>query len=331
MNGEPLPDLSVIIVNWNTRELLLNCIESFFRTVKGLSSEIFVVDNGSSDGSTDSVRRAFPEIEIIQNERNLGFARANNEALRRSKGRYALLLNTDVVLTDGAVERLVAFMERNPSVGVAGGQLFNVDGSKQNSFDNFPSLATEALNKGLLRILFPRRYPSKRVNYGAPIEVQSVIGACMIVRSQAIREVGLLDEDYFFFLEETDWCYRMRRRRWQVCHVPQAKIIHLQGRTADLVKDRAKIEYYRSLYLFFKKHRGIAESVLLRVCLFSRLCVDFLLTLFSCLLTVFTRERFKRRLGIYGKLVYWHLRLCPEGMGLEEGRRGMETGGSPVV
>ncbi len=319
MNAESSRDLSVIIVNWNTRELLLNCIDSFYRSIKGLTFEIFVVDNGSRDGSVDSVRRAFPEIELIQNQRNLGFARANNEALRKSKGRYALLLNTDVILKDGAIETLAEFMDRNPDVGIAAGQLINGDGSKQNSFDNFPSLATEVLNKSLLRIFFPTRYPSKRVNYSSPIDVHSVIGACMIVRSQAIREVGLLDEDYFFFMEETDWCYRMKRRRWRVCHVPRAEIIHLQGKTANLVRDKAKIEYYRSLYLFFKKHRGIAESVLLKSCLFNRFCVDFLLTLFSCLLTAFTRERFKRRLGIYARLIYWHLRLCPKGMGLGEG------------
>ncbi len=312
-------DLSVIIVNWNTKKLLLNCIESFYRTTKGLSFEIFVVDNGSQDGSVDSVGRTFPEIELIQNQENLGFARANNDALRKSTGRYALLSNTDVILKDGAIEALAEFMDRNPDVGIAGGQLLNGDGSKQNSFDNFPSLATEVINKSLLRILFPTRYPSKRVSYSSPIDVHSVIGACMIVRSQAIREVGLLDEDYFFFMEETDWCYRMKRRGWRVCHVPRAEIIHLQGRTANLVKDRAKIEYYRSLYLFFKKHQGRAQSTILRSFLFFRFCVDFLLTLFSCLLTAFRRERFKRRLGIYARLIYWHLRLCPKGMGLGEG------------
>lgn len=319
MDAQFQPDLSVIIVNWNTRELLLNCIDSFYRTVKGLTSEIFVVDNGSSDGSVDSVRSTFPEIELIQNERNLGFARANNEALRRRKGRYALLLNTDVVLTDRAVRTLVDFMDRNPAVSVAGGQLVNGDGSKQNSFDNFPSLITEALNKSLLRMLFPKRYPSKRVSYDNPIDVHSVIGACMVVRSRAIDEVGLLDEDYFFFLEETDWCYRMWRGKWRVCHVPQAKVMHLQGRTVDLVRDRAKIEYYRSLYLFFKKHRGTGASVLLRGFLFSRFCTDFVITLLSCLFTGFRSEKLKRKLGIYAKLIHWHLMLCPAGMGLGEG------------
>lgn len=319
MNAELRPDLSVIIVNWNTRELLLNCIESIYRTVRGLHFEIFVVDNGSNDGSPDSVRRRFPNIELIQNQRNLGFARANNEALRRSRGRYVLLLNTDVILTEGAVEKLVEFMEGNPTVGVAGGQLINMDGSRQNSVDNFPSLTAETLNKSLLRILLPKRYPSKRATYSTPIDVDSVIGACMIVRSRAIQEVGLLDEDYFFFLEETDWCYRMRRRRWRVCHAPQAQIIHLQGRTANLVKDRAKIEYYRSLYLFFRKHRGIAAAVMLRGFLFVRFCVDFLLTLLSCLFTAFRKEGLKKKLGIYARLIYWHMRLCPEGMGLGGG------------
>jgi GT2 family glycosyltransferase len=316
MNG---PDLSVIVVNWNTKELLLNCIESFYQTVQGLTSEIFVVDNGSSDGSADSVRGGFPEIELIENERNLGFAKANNDALRRRKGRYALLLNTDVILTDGAVKELVEFMDRNPTVGIAGGQLINGDGSRQNSFDNFPSLATGAFNKSLLKILFPKRYPSKRVNYTDPVDVQSVIGACMIVRSQSIEEVGMLDENYFFFLEETDWCYRMQRDGWRVCHIPQARIVHLQGKTANTVRDRAKIEYYRSLYLFFRKHRRVVEFVLLKACLFIRFGADFLITLLSCLVTAFRRERIKRKLFTYAKLIYWHLRLCPEGMGIGEG------------
>lgn len=313
------PDLSVIVVNWNTKELLLNCIESFYRTVEGLTSEIFVVDNGSSDGSADSVRGCFPEIELIENERNLGFAKANNDALRRRKGRYALLLNTDIILTDGAVKELVEFMDRNPTVGIAGGQLINGDGSRQNSFDNFPSLATEAFNKSLLKILFSKRYPSKWINYIEPVDVQSVIGACMIVRSQAIEEVGMLDEGYFFFLEETDWCYRMQRGGWRVCHIPQARIVHLQGKTANTVRARAKIEYYRSLYLFFRKHRGVVEFVFLRACLFIRFCADFLITLTACLVTAFRRERIKKKLFTYAKLIYWHLRMCPEGMGIGEG------------
>ncbi len=153
-------DLSVIIVNWNTKKLLLNCIESFYRTTKGLTFEIFVVDNGSQDGSVDSVGRTFPEIELIQNQENLGFARANNDALRKSTGRYALLSNTDVILKDGAIEALAEFMDRNPDVGIAGGQLLNGDGSKQNSFDNFPSLATEVINKSLLRIFFRQGIPA---------------------------------------------------------------------------------------------------------------------------------------------------------------------------
>ncbi|UCD72005.1 MAG: hypothetical protein JSW70_03165, partial [Syntrophobacterales bacterium] len=113
-------------------------------------------------------------------------------------------------------------------------------------------------------------------------------------RSQSIQEVGLLDEDYFF-LEETDWCYRMRRRRWQMCHVPQAKVI------------------------FFKKHRGTAELIMLKGCLFMRFCIDFLLAFLSCLFTAFRKERLKRKLGVYPRFVYWHLRLCPEGMGLGGG------------
>jgi GT2 family glycosyltransferase len=199
-------------------------------------------------------------VTFIQNQKNVGFAVANNQALRLSKGDYLLLLNPDTRVKEGSIEGLVSFMESSSEAGVAGAQLLNDDGSKQNSIANFPSLATELLNKSLLRWLFPKQFPGKERDYSNPVEVDSVIGACMMVRRKALDQVGLLDEDYFLFLEETDWCYRMKRAGWKIYHVPQAEVYHFQGKSTEADRKRAKVEYYRSRYHFFKKTRVICNG-----------------------------------------------------------------------
>ena len=203
-------DLSINIVSWNTKEYLLPCIDSILQEKGSIPMEIIVIDNGSRDRSGEEVKRQFPGIHLIENGRNLGFAKAVNQGLRVSSGRYLLLLNPDTQLRQGAIENLVSFMGRHAEAGIAGAQLLNEDGSKQNSIANFPSLATELLNKSVLRRVFPRRFPGRDRVYPEPIEVDSVIGACMMVRREALDQVGFLDEDYFLFLEETDWCYRMK-------------------------------------------------------------------------------------------------------------------------
>jgi GT2 family glycosyltransferase len=207
-------------------------------------------------------------------------------------------------------------MESHPEVGVAGGQLLNSDGSRQNSIANFPSLTTELFNKNLLRWLFPKRFPGKERDYLKPIEVDSVIGACMMVRRDVLEQVGSFDEDYFLFLEETDWCYRIKRKGWKVFHVPQAEIIHFQGKSAENEMAKAKIEYYHSRYLFFKKHRGLFQWILLPIGLNMKLWVEFISMMIGCLLTFFTIKKWRRKFSIYATLLKWHLKFCPAGMGL---------------
>ncbi len=310
-------DLSIIIVNWNTKDLLIQCLKSIVPTTQRLKTEVLVVDNGSTDGSEEVVKKGFPDVAFIQNDQNLGFAKANNQALRMAKGEYILLLNPDTQVKEGAIEKLLSFLEAHPEAGVAGAQLMNPDGSKQNSIANFPSLATELLNKSLLRWFFPNRFPGKEMNYPEPIEVDSVIGACMMVRREAIEKVGLLDEDYFLFLEETDWCYRMKKAGWKVYHVPQAEIYHLQGKSAERDKKRAKVEYYRSRYQFFKKNRGKFQQLLLLIGLIIKLIAEFVLMGMVNLLTGFTIKKWRRRFSVYFYLLSWHLRFCPEEMGLK--------------
>jgi len=307
-------DLSCILVNWNTKDLILGALRSVVETVHGFVYEIIVVDNGSRDGSPAAVAEAFPQVRLIRNDTNHGFARAVNQALAQARGRYIMLLNSDARLMEGAVQALMAFMEENPDVGIAGGQLINADGSRQNSIAPFPSLATELLNKRLLRTLFPHRYPGKERNYPRPINVDSLVGACIIVRRQAIAEVGNLDEGYFFFMEETDWCFRMKKQGWRISFVPGAHILHLQGSSVARAKTEARIEYYRSRYRFFAQWRGRTETILLQGGLILRLVGEVAAN--SLLLW---KKRYRERWRSYWRLLLWHLRGCPSNEGLREG------------
>jgi GT2 family glycosyltransferase len=278
--------------------------------------EVIVIDNGSQDGSALEVKKVFPFVHLVENEANLGFAKAVNQGLQKALGRYALLLNPDTHVKGEAIERLRSFMETHLEAGVAGPQLLCSDGSKQNSIANYPSLTTELLNKSLLRWLLPKKFPGKERDYSEPVEVDSVIGACMIVRRDAIDQVGLLDEDYFLFLEETDWCYRMTKVGWKVYYIPQAKVDHFQGKSAERVKKRARVEFYRSRYHFFKKNRGRLQWFILLFGLMIRLGFEFLSMVLVSLVTFFTIKGWRKKLSIYAYLMWWHLRFCPEEMGL---------------
>ena len=308
-------DLSFILVNWNTKELILEALRSIVDTAHGFAYEIILVDNGSEDGSTSAVQETFQQVKLILNNTNQGFARAVNQALSQTGGRYIVFLNSDARLQEGAMQALVAFMDDNPDVGIAGGQLINADGSLQNSIAPFPSLATELLNRRLLRILFPRRYPGKEREYPFPLDVDSLVGACIIVRRKAIDEVGNLDEGYFFFMEETDWCLRMREQGWRVSFVPHARILHLQGASAAMAKAEAKIEFYRSRYRLFTKWQGRGNMILLKLGLMLRLIGNVVANSF-----LLWKQRYRKRWRTYYRLLLWHLRSCPSHEGLREVR-----------
>jgi hypothetical protein len=307
------PDASYIIVSWNTRELTLEALRSVYDTNAGLSFDVVVVDNGSRDGSPDAVKEAFPEVHLIANGTNLGFARAVNQGLTDVAGRYLVLLNSDARLTGDAARVMVDFMDANPDVGIVGGQLVNEDGSKQNVIAAFPSLATELLNKRLLRLLLPGKYPGKERRYDTPVDVDSLVGACMMVRRTAVEDVGPLDEGYFFFMEETDWSFRMQQAGWRVVFLPFVRVVHRQGASAGTVKTQARIEFYRSRYRFFSKHRGTLSTRLLKAGLITRLLLEVVADVFF-IGNARYRDRWKSR----WQLLRWHLRACPPEGGLRD-------------
>jgi len=296
----------------------MDCLDSIYKTVTDIDWEIYVVDNNSTDGSQAEVKKRFPEVKLIENETNTGFAHANNQALSIMHGRFAVLLNSDAVLKENSVKRLLAFMATTPSAGIAGVQLLNDDGSRQNSIDNFPSTETEIFNKSILRLFFPGKYPSKNMSYKDPIEVDSVIGACMIVRKEAMDDVGVLDEDYFIFLEETDWCFRMNKKGWKVYHVPDAEVFHLSGHSKKRTPWRSQIEYYISLYKFFRKNRAPLSYLTLRILKPCKIFINLILNILGNLITLFQKEGFRNRLLKYYKLFVWHLLMCPDSMGIQK-------------
>ena len=311
------PDLSIIIVNWNTRQLLLDCLDSVLAATSHRAGEIIVVDNGSVDGSPDAVRRQFGrQVQVLANPDNRGFARANNQALRIARGPRVLLLNSDTLIARPAIDGLSAFLDAHPQAAMVGPRMVDQHEREQNCFDNIPCLLTELGNKSLLRLLWPQRFAGKSAGRREPLQVESLIGACLLLRRAAIDQVGLLDEDYFFFLEETDWCLRMRQAGWQIWHDPRHTIVHLQGQSKKLRPAAAWIEYYRSLYLFFRKHRAAPVYLVLRVCRLGKLTVDLLLNLLGMCVTLGLRRRYREKTAIYGRIVGWHLRGCPRSAGL---------------
>lgn len=313
-------DISIIIINWNTRQLLLDCIDSVFRTVLQAKFEIFVVDNGSSDGSVEAVQSAFPSVKIIASKKNQGFAKANNIALRQMQGQYAVLLNSDTVLKTSAIETMLDFMDRHPEAGMCGPQLLNRDGSKQTSTGSFPTLLNEFASKAVVRLL-SKRHSLKALRADpegstAPHQVDFIIGACMMVRKSALAEVGLLDEDFFFFYEEIEWCQRMHKGVWPVYHLPAVEIFHYQKMSFTGINLRGRAESWRSRYIYFNKSLNLSgfsyASLLIAGGMLS--AVHFFEYGVMNILTCFTQSNLRSRWYLFGYLLVWHVRGLPESM-----------------
>ena len=312
-------DLSLVILTSNGREFVAACLSSIERTLGSadgsskLVVETIVVDNDSRDGTVELLRERFPWAETLALPHNRGFASGCNAGLAIARGRHIALLNNDTELLPGCFEACVRFLDAEPRVGVVGPQLLHPDGRLQNSIHNAPTLLSELVPKGILETLWPRRFPSKRQRYSEPVDVEAVLGACMVVRREALADVGPLPEDYFFFLEETDWLVAMRHAGWRVVHVPEARLVHVLGATTKQRRPLAtRIEYHRSLYRFFRKRRGpIQASLVLGV---RVLKLVLALALLAPLALIWPRQRTRWRERAW--ILAWHLRGRPASWGL---------------
>lgn len=269
------PDLGVVILNWNTRDLLRDCLRSVFRST-GVAYRVVVVDNASPDGSADMVAAEFPQAELIRNPLNNGYAAGNNLGLRalgfdrgRLDGpRYALLLNPDTVVPPDAFARMVGHLDEHPETGVAGPRLVLPDGrldlACRRSFPT-PEVAFYRLT-GLSR-LFPRsrlfgRYNLTYLDPGQETEVDSVVGAFMLVRREAIARAGLLDEHFFMYGEDLDWALEIRKAGWNARYFPDVSVLHVK-RAASRRSSKAQIAFHEAMLYFYRKHyQGVTNPLL---------------------------------------------------------------------
>ncbi len=261
------PLVTAIVVNWNTKHLLPLCLESLRTSVADEAMlEFVVVDNGSTDGSVDLLQTHFPHVRTIANGRNLGFAAANNRGMEQARGDFFLLFNSDAVAAPGAVEALLAVALAQPRAGIVGARLLNQDGSFQASHSRFPSLLQEALvlstlGRRLLRPSFPSAGPGIEAG---PRRVDWVEGACLLVRREAWQEAGGLDEGYFMYAEEVDWCRTLARCGWQTWYAPAARVVHFGGSSSRTRPTQREADLYRSRVRFMRKHYGRGHAAALK-------------------------------------------------------------------
>jgi len=277
--------LSVVIVSWNVRELLQRCLESIQASeiqrateqpgspdsgspTSGLQVEIIVVDNGSTDGSVEMVRQNFPDVCLIANEENRGFPAANNQGIDVADGRYILRLNPDTEVLVDALATMVAFADAHPDAAIIGPRLVNPDGTVQSSRRRLPTLLTAVFESTWLEPWAPRRLLDHYRILDRPDDVIQdvdwVTGAAMLARREAVEEVGLLDEGFFMYSEELDWCRRFREAGWRVVYLPTAQIVHHVGKSSEQVVAARHIHFQTSKVRYFRKHEGAFAAGILR-------------------------------------------------------------------
>ncbi|MFX0202599.1 MAG: glycosyltransferase family 2 protein [Candidatus Hodarchaeota archaeon] len=252
--------IDIIIVNYKSTRFLMKCLVSVCDNLGDLSAKIYVEDN-ASDGSINEVVRNFPEVKVARHRENLGFSGAVNRALKRSHGSFVFLLNPDTVTTKGFFESTIYHMQENPEVGIVGPKILDQDGSVQGSARTFPGPLTGLFGRSSLLSKFFPNNPFTRANIlttrsdgRRPMEVDWVSGACLVVRRKAVEDVGLMDERFFLYWEDADWCRRMWNRGWKVVYFPRASVVHYIGGSSEKALVRSVLEFHKSSYRLFKKH-----------------------------------------------------------------------------
>ncbi len=255
-------DLSIIIVSWRVRELLEQSLESVFQAAGNLALEVFVVDNDSQDGTVEMIRSRFPQVHLLANSVNHGFAKANNQALRLARGRYVLLLNPDTIVFPDTFTSMFSFMEQHPAYGLAGCRLLNPDRTLQPSIKRSPTFADQFLWLFKLHHFLPRlplfkKHLAQDFNYDQSGPAQQIMGAFFWLRRDAFNEVGLMDEGFWLWFEEVDYCARMLKTHWRIGYNARAQIIHYFGQSfrQRVSTDKQKI-FNRSLSRYFRKHHS---------------------------------------------------------------------------
>lgn len=267
-----MPDLSIIIVNWNTRDLLRNCLRSIYDGTKNLSFEVFMIDNASADGSPEMVKKEFPQVKLIRNKENLGFARGNNEGFSRAKGRYVLILNPDTEVVNDALLKMVQYLELHEEAGAVSGRFLYPDGTFQRYYNRFPTFSS-MITKWFLpskisyKLKPTRSYFMLDDDFDKLIEVEQPAGACIMVRRELFLNEDFMDEKFPIFFSDVDLCRRIYSKGLKIFVLPQAKIFHHMAKGGSEQAKRSLflyVEYFLSMIDYFSKHQGMVKAGLLK-------------------------------------------------------------------
>jgi len=278
-------DVSVIIVAWNVRQLLHDCLKSVYQKTRDVDFEVIYVDNASEDGSVEMVKEQFAEVRIIENDENKGFIKANNQGIEVAQGRYVLLLNSDTILLDNAIAKTVRFADANPDAAVFGCKVLNPDRTIQRTCFMYPSVLNTFLAATYLYKIFPKSRFFGREHmtwwgFDEARQVETICGCFSLVRKEAIDQVGLMDERYFVYGDDPDWCYRFKKAAWKVMFTPDGRIIHYGGQTTSQKARAFRLQLEGSKLIFMKLHRSKAAFpfACLMAALFFFLRVPYWLT-----------------------------------------------------
>lgn len=265
-------DLSIVIVNWNVRDLLRDCLRSIDAGRGLLTIEVIVVDSASTDGSVEMMRDEFPGVRLVACAENVGFPRGNNIGLAEAVGKHLLLLNPDTVVVGDALPVMVEYLKAHPDIGALGPQLLNPDGSIQSSRRRFPTTLTAFIESTWLEGIAPgvlRRYYALDLPDDATADVDWVTGACIMTPCKVYEEIGGLDEAYFMYSEELDWCRRIKQAGWRVVYYPDAQVIHHVGKSSEQAVTARHINFQRAKLRYFRKFHGRLTAAVLRVFLLA--------------------------------------------------------------
>ena len=268
-------DVSIIIVNYNTKKLTMECIQSIYHSNMLFQYEILLVDNNSTDGTVEAVESQFPNVKIIANTENVGFSKANNQAIRLSIGRYILLLNSDTIVKYRTIDAMIQFMDEHLNIGASGCKVVLPDGSLDKACHRgFPTPSASFYYISGLAGRFPtsarfNSYHLGHLNMNEIHEVDCLVGAFMLVRREAILQVGLLDETFFMYGEDIDWCYRIKEAGWKIYYYPHTEIVHYKGASSRKKPFKIVYEFHRAMYLFHKKHFASKYSLLVNLAVYS--------------------------------------------------------------
>jgi len=274
-------DLSIIILNYNTRQLTLDCLQSVYASTTTYRYEVIVIDNNSSDDSVEQFQRHYPLAHLIANQENVGFSRANNQGMRIANGRYILLLNSDTIVEPGTFETMLQFMDGHPEVGASGCKVILPDGSLDKACRRgFPTPSASFYYAFGFSKLFPDnpRFNQYQLGYLSPDEsypIDCLVGAFMLVRREAMDQVGMLDEEFFMYGEDIDWCYRIKQAGWQNYYYPETFITHYKGASSRRKPYKIIYEFHRAMYLFHRKHYRQQYSFLTNGLVYAGILVKF--------------------------------------------------------